>query len=489
MPRKHADGRLLDDRGNAIGRWDDNKDGVRQWAISHNQDPDAAEEAWRKSGQSCRPVVKRVEGYYEANKHKASGGKNWLRVLVAFGQYRERGIKPYSAAEARESAKVWRGWEEVALALEGLESANYEYAHGYDPKGSVYQQDGTDGYVAPDDERWGNKRQAQAEDVTNHDPEPEVAPEHKDRFVAWLQVEREVTAKNSGASHPVVKHDVFGKMIERVEAGEYDSEIAGQYEQFVGWLDGKWGQIQPDGSISMGDESDDAAGGTRLDQGDPAPEFLSRDAYEAEAAKQMDVLRDDYRSQPALASGPPPPPVIEHIELFPPRNRKERNRPWIGFVVGPKRPTKGGNRAWETHCEMLTTDHRGGETWVGRPGSQAVPVQPRFAHLHRQRGAYEDSKGKWRSVLPWGRYNPAWKQRASIFESYPTPDGKQVRIRFWNKGINGIKGVSEKVEKVLDIPAEDPHRGLKRIGLPVAIADALEAEDWALVAKLANERT
>ncbi len=160
MTRKHTDGRLLDEKGHVIGRWDDNVHGVRQWAISHGQDPDAAEEEWRLRGQSHRPIVKRVEGYYEANKHKASGGKNWLRVLVAFGQYQERGITPYSAAEARESAKVWRGWEEVALALEGLESANFEFAHGYDPKGSVYQQDGADGYVAPDDERWANERQA-----------------------------------------------------------------------------------------------------------------------------------------------------------------------------------------------------------------------------------------------------------------------------------------------------------------------------------------
>lgn len=165
MPRKHADGHTLNDKGERVGRWDDNVHGVRQWAISHNEDPDKAEEAWRQSGESHRPVVKRVESYYEANRHRADRGygMNWLRVLVAFGQYRERGLKPYSAAEAWESAKKWRGWEEVAQALEGLESANYEFAHGYDPKASAYQQEGTkDGYIAPDSDRWlGGPRQAE----------------------------------------------------------------------------------------------------------------------------------------------------------------------------------------------------------------------------------------------------------------------------------------------------------------------------------------
>ncbi len=163
--QKHADGRLLNVKGETVGRWDDNVDGVRQWAFTKGQDPDVAEEKWRaESDHSYRPIVRKVEGYYEANKNRAdrNHGKNWLRVLVAFGQYRERGIKPYSAAEARESCKKWRGWEEVASALEGLERANYQYAHSYDPAGSVYQQDGTDGYVAPDDERWGNERKSDA---------------------------------------------------------------------------------------------------------------------------------------------------------------------------------------------------------------------------------------------------------------------------------------------------------------------------------------
>lgn len=225
------------------------------------------------------------------------------------------------------------------------------------------------------------------------------------------------------------------------------------------------------------------------DQGDSAPEVVPRAEYEAMEAAESDVLQGDYQSQPVLKEGPPPAPVIEHIELFPPRSEREAKKPWIGFVVGTPHQTKNGHRASAVSCEMFTVQGaKKKEVWVGRPGSQAVPVQPRFSHLQRQRGWYENAKGTWKSVLPFGRYNPVWKARVSLFEASPTPDGKQVRIRFWNRGINGIKGESKKVEMVLDIPPLDECRGLKRIAIPVAIADALEAEDWATVAKLAGER-
>ncbi len=203
MPRKHKDGRILDDRGEAIGRWDDNVHGVRQWAISHNRDPDEAEAKWRAGcdGPGQR-IVKKVEGYYEDNRHRADRGhgKNWLRVLVAFGQYQERGIKPYSAAEARESAKTWRGWEEVALALEGLESVNYRFAHGYDPAASAYQQEGTkDGYIPPDSDKWlgGPRGPAEASREAAAAPEPDADYKaEQDAFAA--EVERFQAARDAG---------------------------------------------------------------------------------------------------------------------------------------------------------------------------------------------------------------------------------------------------------------------------------------------------
>lgn len=254
MPQKHADGHILNDRGERDGRWDDNVHGIRQWAISHNEDPDKAEETWRRSGQSHRPVVRRVEGYYEANKHRAdrNHGENWLRVLNAFGQYQERGIKPYSAAEARESAKVWRGWEEVALALEGLESTNFEFAHGYDPAGGAYAQDGTDGYVAPDDERWGNERQAEDDNAS------QIASEHVNRFCEYLERERALVAKECGSQHPAIKCGTYEAYIEDVRSGErVHSQIMFNYEQFLGWLRGEYPQRTADETSLWADGRED----------------------------------------------------------------------------------------------------------------------------------------------------------------------------------------------------------------------------------------
>lgn len=45
--RKAADGTVINDRGEVVGRWDDNEDGIRQWAISHGEDPDYAVRVWR----------------------------------------------------------------------------------------------------------------------------------------------------------------------------------------------------------------------------------------------------------------------------------------------------------------------------------------------------------------------------------------------------------------------------------------------------------
>ena len=293
--QKHVDGRILNAKGECIGRWDDNVHGVRQFAISRNEDPDAAEEAWRQSGQFHRSVVKRVEGYYEANKHRRGGGKNWLRVLVAFGQYRERGLKPYSAAEAWESAKIWGGWNEVAQALEGLESANFEFAHGYDPARSVYQQDGTDGYVAPDDPRWGNERQAEG------DAGSQIAPEHVERFVAYLERERDLVAKECGSAHPAVKCKVYEAYIEDVRSGErVHSQIMFNYEQFLGWLRGEYGQRTAAETTLWADGTEDDH--TDLAADDPTPPaekppgpdaaYKADQAAYAEEVKQFQAARD-----------------------------------------------------------------------------------------------------------------------------------------------------------------------------------------------------
>ena len=65
-----------------------------------------------------------VRRYYEINKDRAdrNHGENWHRVLIAFGQGTHATLTPYTAAEARESEKIWSGWRPVREALEALEA-------------------------------------------------------------------------------------------------------------------------------------------------------------------------------------------------------------------------------------------------------------------------------------------------------------------------------------------------------------------------------
>ena len=166
--RNHVDGRILDERGRTVGRWDDNEDGIRQWAIAKGLDPDAEVEK-RLGGASAVPpsLVDTVRGYYESNKDRADRGhgENWLRVLVAFGARQETGLKPYTAAEARESEKIWSGWKPVREALERLEAAGSPVAGGADaaPEQTSYKAE-QDAY-AEEVERFQEARDAGGPDA------------------------------------------------------------------------------------------------------------------------------------------------------------------------------------------------------------------------------------------------------------------------------------------------------------------------------------
>ncbi|MXY17216.1 MAG: hypothetical protein F4Y57_09540, partial [Acidobacteria bacterium] len=70
-----------------------------------------------------------TERYYDLNSGKAPKyGRNWFRVMVAFGmrtpgQWARGGdAAPYTAAEARTSQGVWNGWKPFAKALECIET-------------------------------------------------------------------------------------------------------------------------------------------------------------------------------------------------------------------------------------------------------------------------------------------------------------------------------------------------------------------------------
>ncbi len=84
------------------------------------------------SAEQCvsEQVGNKVEGYYNLNKDRSPGyGRNWFRVLVAFGertadQWTHGGdaITPFTAAEAQARVPNWDGWEPVAEALACLET-------------------------------------------------------------------------------------------------------------------------------------------------------------------------------------------------------------------------------------------------------------------------------------------------------------------------------------------------------------------------------
>ena len=72
-------------------------------------------------------LLGKVSHYYDVNKNKAPGyGKNWKRVLIAFGEVEDSELTPFTAAEARESEQRWSGWKPVREALECIEAANAE---------------------------------------------------------------------------------------------------------------------------------------------------------------------------------------------------------------------------------------------------------------------------------------------------------------------------------------------------------------------------
>ena len=74
-------------------------------------------------------VVDTVRIYWQLNLSKKGKGENWRRVLIALGVEEDDGVGPYTAAEARESEKIWSGWEPIREELERLESSSAAADH------------------------------------------------------------------------------------------------------------------------------------------------------------------------------------------------------------------------------------------------------------------------------------------------------------------------------------------------------------------------
>ena len=70
-------------------------------------------------------MLAQVRHYYDINKDRAPGyGKNWKRVLIAFGDTTDTTLTAFTAAEARDRESNWSGWRPVRMTLECIEAAN-----------------------------------------------------------------------------------------------------------------------------------------------------------------------------------------------------------------------------------------------------------------------------------------------------------------------------------------------------------------------------
>lgn len=120
--RKHIDGRIVDDDGNTVGRWDDNRDGIRQFAIERGEDPDAAEAAWRAK-QDAMPLIEQVRAYAAETHHGAAHVRRWNQVLTALGH--DTGERAMTIAEAERNLARFsrRRWAPVVDAMRQMAEA------------------------------------------------------------------------------------------------------------------------------------------------------------------------------------------------------------------------------------------------------------------------------------------------------------------------------------------------------------------------------
>ncbi len=88
--------------------------------------------------------------YYELHRDRAPGyGRNWLRVLVAFGDVADDQLTAFTAAEALAREQLWFGWRPFREALECIEAAGQKPPPPPVPEISIAAGSGvTEGSVA-----------------------------------------------------------------------------------------------------------------------------------------------------------------------------------------------------------------------------------------------------------------------------------------------------------------------------------------------------
>ena len=121
-----------------------------------------------RSDEAFKDVIELAIRYFNSNKNHKNRkyGENWLRVLKAFdtkpsgvetwkGNTKWEDLKPFSAAEAAESGKVWHGWKPFRVALKQLEADKEDTVINNVPERSkAFSMLETDAHNAIDSGDW-----------------------------------------------------------------------------------------------------------------------------------------------------------------------------------------------------------------------------------------------------------------------------------------------------------------------------------------------
>ena len=93
-------------------------------SVSDDDDPPPPPPPPPPSNCVSDETLELARDYYDLNRDRAPGyGRNWRRVLVAFGDVVDDQLTPFTAAEALEREQVWFGWKPFREALECIEAA------------------------------------------------------------------------------------------------------------------------------------------------------------------------------------------------------------------------------------------------------------------------------------------------------------------------------------------------------------------------------
>ena len=253
--RKHADGRVLNEKGETVGRWDDNKRGVREMAISKGQDPDAAAAALQAK-QASESILDKVLRWAGESHHGPAHVERWKEAANGIKPGTFPGLATMTAAKASENATRFmkRRWEPVARAIRDREIG---FASGAQSQEAKLEEALTVINERPDVEVRKYNPETNTLDVLSPATLVQtgyVAPEHKQSFIEYLERERDFLLVELGAGHPQNKGKILDHYIATVEADErMHSQEQYTYEEFQAWLAGAQDQRLADGTLLQAD--------------------------------------------------------------------------------------------------------------------------------------------------------------------------------------------------------------------------------------------